>query len=69
LVSTNSRRTLLLEVTGGLTLSAGIGPNFMIAKVAADVRKPDGQTLIGSAPSVVAAFLEELPCRKVRWLE
>jgi DNA polymerase kappa len=52
-------------VTGGLTLSAGIGPNFMLAKIAADVRKPDGQTVIGSSPEVVAAFLENLPCRKV----
>ena len=30
----------------GLTVSAGCGPNTMIAKIAADFNKPDGQCVV-----------------------
>lgn len=44
-----------------LTMSGGIGPNFRLAKIAADVNKPNGQFCVGSVPD----FLRRLPCRKV----
>ena len=47
----------------GLTASAGIAPNKMLAKVASDLRKPDGQCTI--RPAAVAAFMRELPVGKI----
>ncbi|MBK1833800.1 DNA polymerase IV [Roseibacillus ishigakijimensis] len=47
----------------GLTASAGIAPNKMLAKVASDWEKPDGQFAI--APEEVAAFMQELPVKKI----
>jgi len=38
-----------------LTVSAGIGPNKLVAKIASDHRKPDGLTVV--IPSRVAEFL------------
>ncbi len=43
----------------GLTVSVGIGPGKMIAKIASDVAKPDG--LLEVPPDGVAAFLHPLP--------
>jgi DNA polymerase IV (DinB-like DNA polymerase) len=43
----------------GLTASIGIGPNKLVAKVAADANKPDGITLV--RPEEVLAFLFPLP--------
>jgi DNA polymerase IV (DinB-like DNA polymerase) len=43
----------------GLTASIGIGPNKLIAKIAADVNKPDGITVV--RPEEVVAFLSPLP--------
>lgn len=42
----------------GLTASAGVGPNKLIAKIASDFRKPDGLTVI--PPERVEAFLAPL---------
>ena len=36
-------RSKIQGVTGGLTCSAGIANNFLLAKICADVNKPDGQ--------------------------
>ena len=36
-------RSRVSEVTRGLTCSAGIAPNFLLAKMAADRHKPNGQ--------------------------
>jgi len=47
----------------GLTASAGIAPNKLIAKVASDWNKPDGQCVI--SPSRVAAFMQILPVRRI----
>ena len=58
-------RARVRAATGGLTLSGGLGPNFRLAKVAADVRKPDGQHRVACGRSGVLAFLRTLPCRKV----
>jgi DNA polymerase IV len=47
----------------GLTASAGVAPNKMLAKIASDWRKPDGQYAI--LPGQVDAFMKELPVGKL----
>ncbi|MCW1886862.1 DNA polymerase IV [Luteolibacter flavescens] len=47
----------------GLTASAGIGPNKLIAKIASDWNKPDGQHEI--RPQEVNAFMHSLPVGKL----
>ena len=42
-----------------LTCSAGIAPNKMLAKIASDWRKPDGQFAV--LPDEVEAFMNKLP--------
>lgn len=51
-------RAQIREETG-LTASAGIGPNKLIAKIASDWNKPDGQHEV--KPEEVDAFLRDLP--------
>jgi DNA polymerase-4 len=46
-----------------LTGSAGIAPNKMLAKIASDWRKPNGQFAI--TPEQVDDFMRELPVRKI----
>src|ERR1700733_3753805 len=46
-----------------LTGSAGIAPNKMLAKIASDWRKPNGQFAI--TPDQVESFIRELPVRKI----
>ena len=46
-----------------LTASAGIAPNKMLAKIASDWRKPNGQFAI--TPDQVDAFVRDLPVRKI----
>lgn len=58
-------RHRVMEATGGLTCSAGVAPNFMLAKIASDMNKPNGQLLIGPSHDEVLAFLHPLPTRKV----
>jgi DNA polymerase IV (DinB-like DNA polymerase) len=43
----------------GLTCSIGIGPNRLVAKIAADVNKPDGLTVV--KPGELQEFLYPLP--------
>ena len=38
-----------VKLETGLTVSAGCGPTTMLAKIAADVNKPDGQFVVGHA--------------------
>ena len=47
----------------GLTASAGIAPNKMLAKIASDWRKPDGQFAI--LPEDIGEFMRELPVRRI----
>lgn len=46
-----------------LTCSIGIAPNKFLAKVASDIHKPDGLTII--PPNEVSTFLDTLPVEKI----
>ena len=46
-----------------LTASAGIGPNKLIAKIASEMKKPNGQFEV--TPEEVPDFMAELPVRKL----
>ncbi len=48
--------------TGGLTSSAGVSFNKFLAKVASDINKPDGITVI--TPEMADEFMDKLPIRK-----
>ena len=45
----------------GLTVSIGVGPNKLVAKIASDFDKPDGLTVV--PPQRVQRFLDPLPAR------
>jgi len=47
----------------GLTVSAGVARGKMVAKIASDVNKPDGLTVV--APGTEAAFLAPLPVARL----
>lgn len=46
-----------------LTCSIGIGPNKLVAKIASDIRKPDGLTAV--KPDEVCEFLDPMPAKKI----
>jgi len=46
-----------------LTCSIGVGPNKLVAKIAADIQKPDGLTIV--RPEQVERFLSPLPVGKL----
>jgi DNA polymerase IV len=46
-----------------LTSSAGIGPNKLIAKIASEINKPNGQFEV--RPEQVHEFMKDLPVRKI----
>lgn len=52
----------IYQRTGGLTSSAGVSFNKFLAKVASDVNKPDGITII--TPDMADEFIDKLPIRK-----
>ncbi len=52
-----------LKKTEGLTVSVGIAPNKSIAKIASDMKKPDGLTTV--RPDEVRAFLDPLAVGKI----
>lgn len=46
-----------------LTASAGIAPNKLLAKIASEINKPNGQLEV--KPNEIAEFMAELPVRKI----
>jgi len=52
----------IFQRTGGLTSSAGVSFNKFLAKVASDINKPDGITVI--TPDMADDFIDSLPIRK-----
>lgn len=49
-----------------LTCSIGIGPNKLVAKIASDIQKPDGLTIVRE--NETESFLAPLPVRKLLWV-
>jgi DNA polymerase-4 len=60
-VAQSIRRRIRDEI--GLTVSVGVGPNRLVAKIASDYDKPDGLTVV--PPSRVREFLDPLPARRL----
>ncbi|KAL7552403.1 hypothetical protein ACHAWF_015638 [Thalassiosira exigua] len=54
-----------VKSTTGLTCSAGLCNNFLLAKVASDVNKPDGQHFVGPSEQQILEFVHPLPTRKI----
>jgi len=55
------KQMVLMET--GLTVSAGAAPSKFVAKIASDMEKPDGLTVV--TPARVTDFLEPLPIKKM----
>ena len=48
-----------------LTCSAGVAPNRLLAKIASDINKPNGQCVLPPSAAALLAFLEQRPVRKL----
>ncbi|CDO69221.1 hypothetical protein BN946_scf185042.g123 [Trametes cinnabarina] len=57
-------RQIVYEETN-LTVSAGIAPNKMLAKICSDKNKPNGQFKLAFEPEAIKAFMHDLSIRKV----
>jgi DNA polymerase-4 len=55
-------KATVLDETG-LTVSAGVAPSKFVAKIASDMDKPDGLTVV--EPHKVRVFLDPLPMKKM----
>jgi DNA polymerase-4 len=60
-VAKRIKKTVLEET--GLTVSAGVAPSKFIAKIASDMDKPDGLTIV--TPDKISDFLDPLPVSKM----
>nr|XP_027112637.1 DNA polymerase kappa isoform X2 [Coffea arabica] len=49
----------------GLTCSAGVAPNRLLAKVCSDINKPNGQFVLQNDRMAVMTFISSLPIRKI----
>ncbi|KAG6421919.1 hypothetical protein SASPL_118479 [Salvia splendens] len=49
----------------GLTCSAGVAPNRLLAKVCSDINKPNGQFVLPNERVAVVTFISSLPIRKI----
>ncbi|KAJ7013358.1 hypothetical protein NC653_003140 [Populus alba x Populus x berolinensis] len=49
----------------GLTCSAGVAPNRLLAKVCSDINKPNGQFVLINDRMAVMTFISSLPIRKI----
>ncbi|XP_057963778.1 DNA polymerase kappa isoform X2 [Malania oleifera] len=49
----------------GLTCSAGVAPNRLLAKVCSDINKPNGQFVLPNDRLAVMIFISSLPVRKI----
>ncbi|KAI6176703.1 DNA polymerase kappa [Aphelenchoides bicaudatus] len=61
----NEIRFRVEQVTGGLTCSAGIAANYMLAKICSDINKPNGQFSLERNKEEIKKFVEKLNVRKI----
>lgn len=54
-----------VEAHTSLTISAGIAPNRMLAKICSDMNKPNGQFALEFDRAVITRFMRDLPVRKI----
>ncbi|XP_060168079.1 DNA polymerase kappa-like isoform X1 [Lycium barbarum] len=62
-VAEELRQSVHLET--GLTCSAGVAPNRLLAKVCSDINKPNGQFVLPNDRSAILTFISSLPIRKI----
>lgn len=54
-----------VQTETGLTVSVGIAPNKMLAKISSDRNKPNGQFRVEPSRNFIVDLMHDLPCRKI----